>query len=69
MLKVAIGGLCRDLRGGKGGRKGAKIKSMRRKGSLASKKGRFKCTEQCLVLRGITILIEGMKSLSKGTRN
>ena len=42
MLKMALGGLHEDPHGGKGGRKGAKIRSMRRKGSLASKKGHFK---------------------------
>ena len=33
MLKMALGGLHEDPHGGKGGRKGAKIRSMRRKGS------------------------------------
>ena len=31
MLKMALGGLHEDPHGGKGGRKGAKIRSMRRK--------------------------------------
>ena len=42
MLKVALGGLHGDPRGGKEGRKGAKIGSMRRKGSLTWEKGHFK---------------------------
>ena len=69
MPKVAQGGLRGDLRGGKGDRRGAKIESVKRKGSPASERGHFKHTGQCLALRGVTILIEGMKSLSKGTRN
>ena len=69
MLKVALRGLHKDPYGGKGGRKGTKIGSMKRKGSLASKKGHFKCTGQCPALRGVTVLTEGMKSLSEGTRN
>jgi len=69
MLKTALGGLHGDPHGGKGGRKGAKIGSMRRKSSLALEKGHFKCTEQCPVLRGVTVLTEGMKSLSKWMRN
>ena len=64
MLKVALGGLHGDLRGEKGGRKGMKIGSMRRKGSSALEKGHFKRTGQCLALRGITVLTKGI-----GTRN
>jgi len=66
---MALGGLRGDLCGGKGGRKGTKIESMRRKGGPASEKGHFKRTGQCSALRGVTVLTEGMKSLSKGTRN
>ena len=69
MLKVALGGLHGDLRGGKEGRKGMKIGSMRRKGSLASEKGHFKRTRQCLAFRGVIVLIEGIRSSSEGTRN
>ena len=69
MLKVALGGLRGDPYGGKGGRKGVKIGSMRRKGSLASEKGHFKRIGQCPVLRGVTVLTEGMKNLSEGMRN
>ena len=69
MLKMALRSLRGDLRGGKRGRKGAKIESMRRKGSPASEKGHFKRSGQCSALRGVTILTEGMKSLSKGMRN
>jgi len=60
MLKVALGGLRKDLRGEKGGRKGTKIGSMRRKGSPTSEKGHFKRTGQCLALRGITVLKKGI---------
>ena len=69
MLKAALGGLHGDPHGRKGGRKGAKIGSMRRKGNLALEKGHFKCTGQCPAFRGVIILTEGMKSLSKWTRN
>ena len=69
MLKVALGGLLGDLPGEKEGRKDVKIRSIRRKGSLASKKGPFKHIKQCLVLQGATVSIEGIKSLSEGTRN
>ena len=69
MLKMALRSLRGDLRGGKGGRKGAKIESMRRKGSPALEKGHFKRSGQCSTLRGVTILTEGMKSISKRTRN
>ena len=55
MLKVALGGLLGDPPGKKEGRKDAKIRSMRRKGSLALEKGRFKRTGQCLVLRGTIV--------------
>ena len=44
MLKVVLGGLHGDPFGRKEGRKDAKIGSMRRKGSLALEKGRFKRT-------------------------
>ena len=69
MLKVALGDLLRDPPGGKEGRRDVKIRSMRRKGSLALEKGRFKRTRQCLVLRGAIVLTKGMKSLSEGMRN
>ena len=69
MLKVALGDLLGDPFGGKGGKRDVKIGSMRSKGSPALEKGRFKCTGQCLVLRGITVSTEGMKSLSRGMRN
>ena len=69
MLKVALGGLLGDLPGEKEGRKDVKIRSIRRKDSLASEKGRFKHIKQCSVLQGATVSIEGIKSLSEGTRN
>ena len=69
MLKVALGGLLRDPPGGKEGRRDVKIGSIRRKGSLALEKGRFKHTKQCLVLQGAIVSTKGMKSLSKGMRN
>ena len=69
MLKVVLRGLHGDPFGGKEGRKDAKIGSMRRKGSLALEKGRFKRIRQCRVLRGAIVLIEGMKSTIKGMRN
>ena len=69
MLKVALRGLLRDPLGKKEGKRGVKIGSMRRKGSLTLEKGYFKHTKQCPVLRGTIISIEGMKSLSEGTRN
>ena len=69
MLKVALGGLHRDRHGGKGGKKGVKIGSMRRKGNLASEKGHFKHIGRCPALRGVTVLTERMNSLSKRTRN
>jgi len=63
MLKVALGDLFGDPLSGKEGRRDAKIGSMsRRKGSRALEKGRFKRTEQCPVLRGAIVLIEGMRS-------
>ena len=69
MLKVALGGLHKDPRGGKEGRKGVKIGGIGRKGSLALKKGHFKRTGQCPALWGITVLTKGMKGLSGGMRN
>ena len=68
MPKVALGGLLEDPPGEKEGRRDAKIRSMR-KGSLALEKGRFKCTGQCPAHQGAIISTEGMRSLSKGTRN
>ena len=69
MLKVAQGGLLEAPLGWREGRKGTKIRTMRRKGSLASEKGQFKRTGQCPTFRGVTVLTKGMKSLSEGMRN
>ena len=69
MLKVVLGGLHGDPFGGKEGRKDGKIGSMRRKGSPALEKGRFKRIGQCRAFRGTIVLTEGMKSTFKGTRN
>ena len=70
MLKVVLEGLHGDpLRGKEEGRKDAKIRGMRRKGSPALEKGRFKHTGQCRALRGAIVLTEGMKSATKRTRN
>jgi len=66
---MALGGLFGDPLGGKEGKKDAKIGSMRRNGSLALEKGCFKHIGQCLALRGIIVLIKGIKSLSERMRN
>ena len=55
MLKVAQEDLLEDPLGRKEGRSDAKIGSMRTKGSLGSKRGRFKHTGQCPVPQGATI--------------
>ena len=63
MLKMVLGDLFEDLLGGKEGRRDAKIESMnRRKGSLASEKGYFKRTGHCQALRGVSVLIGGMRN-------
>ena len=64
MLKVALGGLCRDLRGGKGGRRGMKIESVRRKSGPALGRGRIKPIRQYRVLQGMGSLTRKMKNLS-----
>ena len=69
MLKVALEGLLGDPPSGKEGIRDAKIGSMRRKGSLALEKDRFKRTGHCPVLRDVIILTERMKNLSEGMRN
>ena len=70
MLKVVLECLHKDpLRGKEEGRKNAKIGGMRRKGSPALEKGRFKHTGQCRALRGAIVLTEGMKSATKGMRS
>ena len=69
MLKVALGDLFWDPLGRKEGRRDVKIGSMRRKGSLALEKGRFKRTGQCPMLRGAIVSTGGMKSLSRRIRN
>ena len=69
MLKVVLGGFHGDPLRGKEGRKDAKIGGMRRKGSSTLEKGRFKHTGRCRVLRGAIVLIEGMKSATKGMRS
>ena len=69
MLKVDLGGLPGDPPGRKEGIRDAKIGSMRKKGSLALERGRFKRTGQCSVLWGTIVSTEGMKSLSEGIRN
>ena len=47
----------------------AEIGSMRRKGSPALEKGRFKRIGQCRALRGAIVLTEGMESTIKRMRN
>ena len=65
MLKVALKDLLKDPVGGKGGKRGVKIRNMNKgKSSLVSGRGCFKHTEQYLVRLGMQIMIGGTKSLS-----
>ena len=52
MLKAALGDLLGDPPGGKGGKRDARIGSMRSKGNSALERGRFKRTGQCSVASG-----------------
>ena len=65
MLKVVLGDLLEDLLGGRGGKRGVKIRSVsRRKSSSALEKGRFKRIGQCPALRGVIVLIKGTRNLN-----
>ena len=69
MLKVALRDFLKDPPSEKKGRRDVKIGSMRSKGSLVLEKGCFKPIRPCLMLRGIIVSIEEVKSLSRRIRN
>ena len=64
MMKLVLGGLCEDLRGGKGGRRGAKIESIRRKSGPSLGRGHIKPIGQCRVLQGTGNLTKETNNLS-----